>query len=288
VKRFDRLIANGREGRIKLPLSKASYDWWRTRWAEQQRHIYWLIEHHPAIDLPDGWNGLPFALHSDIAERWRDAARRYPDDDDVAWNAAKACSSSEPTAAMELFERAKRSAPGRAREILKLCSLQVGLWTLQGEQARDQALGQCGVSNGFEAFELAESDDGRFMMVWSMRECAKFTGNKGLLGLLRAADREGNLRRDHGADPRDAKHHACTGRGLIARPRRGQRCRRLVPPGVGDRRARASLVNRVGGGSESRTRMSARGWRNLRDSCRPTQRDAGPRGEPGASLDIRF
>ncbi len=247
MKRFERLIANGRDlsdatarrlekrlereaddletrllligywGRFRFPLSNnASVDTWKARWAEQQRHVCWLIERHPGIDLPDGWLGVPFVVDGSIAAQWRDAARRHADDDDVAWNAAKVSFLAEPASAIPLFQRAKRSAPERAREILKLCSTHVGLGLPPGDATRDQTLGICGVSNGLEAFELAENDDARFMLVWAMRECARFTGNQGVMALLRAADREGNLRRDHAANPSDARHHASTGRGLVA------------------------------------------------------------------------
>jgi hypothetical protein len=207
-----RLLLIGYWGRVRFPVHADS---WKARREEHRRHVCWLIEHHPGIDLTYVWNGAPFMVDAGIAAQWREAARRHADDDDVAWNAAKASFLIEPTSAITLCQRAKLRAPQRASEILKLCSSHVSLGRASDATVA-QMVGTCGVSNGLEAFELEESDDARFMMLWPMRECARLAGDEALLALFRAADREGNLRRAHAADASDATHHACTGRGLVA------------------------------------------------------------------------
>jgi hypothetical protein len=211
-----RLLLIGFWGRVTEPVTRDWLDRFKSACVQRQRHLLWLVVHHPGLDLPDGFMGLPFASDPELAARWRQAAQARPDDDDVAWNAGKAELLHEPAAALGLFERAKRTAPNRAGEVLRLCSTLVGLSVRPDDPTRDELLGRCGLSNGLEAFELAKDDDARFMMVWAMRECARHVGDRYMLDLLRAADREGSLRRAHAADARDARHHACTGRGIVA------------------------------------------------------------------------
>ncbi len=234
-----RLDANPRdlEARVTLACSLSLPD--------RDEHVAWLVDHAPTLPLSYCW-WVNVDDASDVApwaERWTAAARAHPDEVAVVENAGWALMQLDPSLAERLYIEGIARHPHnpewrrRLGQFYDMGASYLGVerslpsvipdhavfrvWKDRPDAPRPRLgtpaeVATRALANHLALFDLETDIERRFHLLWRLRECTRDAGRTEAHRLFRLADAQGNLRRRHADDTRDAEQHTRAALAFVA------------------------------------------------------------------------
>lgn len=211
---------------------------------EREEHVAWLVEHAPTLPLSYcWWVGDEEAEAERWKQRWIAAARAHPDEVAVVENAGWSLMQLDPSLAERLYTEGIARHPSdpewrrRLGQFYDMGASYLGVerslpsvipdhaifrvWKDRPDAPRPR-LGSTAevatraLANHLALFDLETDIERRFHLLWRLRECTRDAGHVDAHRLFRLADAQGNLRRRHVEDTRDAEQHTRAALAFVA------------------------------------------------------------------------